>query len=283
MAVRNRLQYTLECLKSFSKQTYKDIEITIYDSGSTDGTYETISKIYPGIKLFKGDLNVWDNPGLSLCIDYVKSIAQPGDYILVQNDDTVMDPDFVQTLVTTSKSYNRSIVGAITKSKNTGKVIFHVSKLIKHLYQHIILTGDVPEVIENVPTLPTRGTIFPIEVFHKIGNFSKLFPHYGGDNDLTCRAKKAGFKLLVSTKAVSYSQDDNKNMSWTIKHKEKKTFKDVWNLFTSKRSSANLYYTSLFIILDIPFPHNIFGLFRIWAYAIKFFFVDYLYKSVIKK
>ncbi|MCK9368647.1 glycosyltransferase [Candidatus Dojkabacteria bacterium] len=283
MAVCNRLEYTLDCLDSFSKQSYKDIEITIYDSGSTDGTYETILQKYPGIKIIKGTIDVWDAPGLVICIDYVKSIAKVGDYILIQNQDATMDKDFVATLLSASEKYNRAVVGSINKSKKTNEVIYHVPILKKGLFKPSILNGTIPKVIENVPTLPTRGTILPIEVFNKIGNYSKIFPHYAADYDLTCRAKRAGFKLLVATDAISYSQDDNRNMAWKIKHKDKKSFKDFINLFTHIKSSANLYYMSVFVLLDIPFPQKILGIIRVWLYPFKFFFVDYLYKSVIKK
>ncbi len=282
MAVMNRLNYTLECIKSFNQQSYKDKKIIIFNSGSTDGTKEIIAQKYPDIKMFTGTTDIWDSQGLSTCIDYVKSIAKKGDFVLIQNNDAIMDKDFVKTLIAVSEKYNRSVVGAINKSKTTGKVIYHVPILKNGVYRPALLSGEVPEVIENAPTLPTRGTIFPIEVFDKIGNFSKLFPHYAGDYDLTCRAKEAGWKLLVSTKAISYSQDDNKNTAWKLKHKEKKTLKDVFTLFTSRRSSASLYYSTLFVILHVPFPHKIVGVFRIWAYAVKFFFFDYLFNSVIK-
>ncbi len=48
-----------------------------------------------------------------------------------------------------------------------------------------------------------RGTLIPVPVFEKIGLFDiEHFPQYMADYDFSKRANYAGYKLVVSTKAV---------------------------------------------------------------------------------
>lgn len=279
--VKNRIEYTLKCIKSLKSQDYEQIKIVVVDDGSDDGTEKEIKKRYKDVEVLIGDGNLWCMGAFSMGVDWVKPKLQIGDYILTVNQDTYFDTDFVSKLVTTSATNSNAIVGSVNISDKTGKTLYHNHILKGGVFRPNLLSYPIPEVIENCVTLNTRGTLFPGSVFNKIGNFSKLFPQYAGDYEITTRAKNNGYQLVVCTSANCYSWDDNKNLAQKIKEKKRKTFKDIVDLLTSRRSPMNIYYSNLFILTTVPFPHKILGLLRVNLYIIKFIIVDYFFKSVL--
>lgn len=281
--VKDRVEYTIKCIESFKKQTYKDVKIVVINDGSVDGTKDKIEALWKDVTILQGDGNLWCMGAFAMGVDYVKPLLKEGDSILTQNQDAFMDNDFVQELINVITKYPKSVVGSINFSSKEQKPIYHNHIIKNGAFMPNIIQGELPEIIERTDTLNTRGTLFSKEAIEAVGNFSKLFPHYAGDYEITCRAKKKGFKLLIASKAVCYSWDDNKGLAYRIKNKQKKTLKDVVDLFSSRRSPNNLYYSKLLILLHIPFPQKIYGILRITAYAIKFILVDYLFNSVIKQ
>lgn len=278
--IKDRIEQTLNCLEHFKNQTYKDILIIVIDDGSIDGSSEKIKEKWNDIHILKGDGNLWCMGAFAMGIDYVRNRWRKGDFVLTQNQDTIFDSDFVSALISQSELNGRAIIGASNFSIDRKTTIYNNVIIKNGRFNPTIIKGQAPELLAST-TLATRGTIFPVEVFEKIGNFSKLFPHYAGDYEVCARAKKNGFKLFSSTTAKVYSNDNNHNLAWRIKHKDKKTLKDVFDLYFSRRSSSNLYYGILLTLLHIPFPQNFVGIFRLKLVAIKFFFYEYLYKSII--
>lgn len=279
--IKNRKEYTMKCLESFLNQDYPDIKVVVVDDGSDDNSREEILNKYPNVEVLKGSGDLWCMGSFAMGVDYIKPMLGENDYILTQNQDAYFDSSFVRNLVQVAQKNPNSIIGSINFSSKSNKVLYHDHILKGGVFRPHIIDGDVPEVITNCDTLNTRGTLFPASVFKKIDNFSKLFPHYAGDYEIACRAKKNGFNLLVSTKSVCYSWDDNKNLAVRIREKPKKSFKDLVDLFTSRRSPSNLYYSNLLVILHVPFPQKILGIARINAHAIKIIVFDYLFKSII--
>ncbi len=277
---KDRYEYTKKCIESFLNQTYKDIQVIVIDDGSIDGTKESIAKDFPKVKVLVGDGNLWCMGAFAMGVDYVKPLAKPGDFILTQNQDAYFDKDFVSTLLDVSELNQRAIVGSINFSSKSKTPIYHTHMLLGGVFIPHIIKGEVSD-IEPSDTLNTRGTLFPIEVFEKIDNFSPLFPHYAGDYEIACRAKRNGFKLLVSTKSLCYSWDDNVGLAKRIRLKKKKTLKDIYELFFSRRSSSNIYYSTLLILLCVPFPSKILGVGRIAIFSLKYLLYDYILMSVI--
>jgi GT2 family glycosyltransferase len=281
--VKDRYEYTEKCIESFLNQTYKEITIVVINDGSVDGTSEKIKAKFPNVIVLEGDGNLWCMGAFHMGVEYVLKNAQNTDYILTQNQDAYFGKDFVSNLISVSEKYNEAVVGSINYSSKKDSVIYHNHMLIGGVFKpNIIKEPYIPDVVDS-DTLNTRGTIFPIKVIKKIGNFSKLFPHYAGDYEITCRAKKYGYQLKVSTKAVCYSWDDNQGLSKRISLKQKKSFKDIIDLFFSRRSASNIYYSSLLVITSVPFPIKIFGLARIFVTSLKVLLYDYFFKSIILK
>ena len=71
----NRKQLTLECLESFSKQTYSDYSITLVDDGSTNGSSEAIQSRFPNVEIIKTKGGLWWAESLALRVQPQKKMC----------------------------------------------------------------------------------------------------------------------------------------------------------------------------------------------------------------
>lgn len=90
----NSRQNLDDCLGSFSVQSYRRVELTVVDSGSTDDTVSYIRQQYPAVKIIASKENIGYRKGNALGI----SQAQ-GEYILVCNDDVKAAPDMLEKML----------------------------------------------------------------------------------------------------------------------------------------------------------------------------------------
>lgn len=73
MTVHNRKQKTLACIqKIFNNSTQDDIVCYLVDDGCTDGTKEAVAKLYPKVKVIKGDGYLFWNRGMFLAWEIAK-------------------------------------------------------------------------------------------------------------------------------------------------------------------------------------------------------------------
>lgn len=275
---RNRKELLSKCLDSIFNQTYPNIEVVVINDGSTDGTSELLKKSYKQVHEIEGNGNLWWTGAMIEGAKYVLDRVSVDDFILIQNDDTFMPKDFVATLVNQSISNNRIIIGTALREYETKEFISNSDRIVYGSFRPVLI--DTKEELVYADTLSGRGVLIPCEVFKKIGNFSKLFPHYAADYDFFCRAKLNGFKLYVSTKAITYSTSTLPNLSKKVKAKNKLSLKDIYDLFFSRRSSNNLWGSTMITLLYSPFKYKLYGILRIYAYVLKLILVDCIYKNI---
>ena len=99
LVVRNGEKYIRDCLKSVKNQSYQNIEVTIFDNNSTDGTKEIAGKEFPGFRLVENNANYGFGPGQNRCLKLTK-----GEYILRLCVDVILDKDFVKNDVARMES-----------------------------------------------------------------------------------------------------------------------------------------------------------------------------------
>lgn len=257
--VFNHLKDTKSLLSCIKKQAYPNINILIIDDNSSDGTYEYIRKNYPSVNIFKGDGNLWWTGSMYLAVEEVLKTAKNEDFILTINNDCVFDKYYVNQLVNISNILRRAVVGSLVINKDNKKIISDAGVYIDWGGGKFVQLG--PKEVDQLPkgmhyqdqinTLSTKGTLFPIEVFKKIGNFDKKnFPHYLSDYEFACRAKSAGFKLLLSYDAKVFNDIErtglNNNFSDRIE------FKQAPKLLFSRKSQLNIVDNYRFIKLCCP-------------------------------
>ncbi len=194
------------CLGSLEKQIYKNFQIIVVDNGSKDKTLEFIKKNYPNIKT----IEFKKNSGFSKAAN--KGIkASKSEYVILLNNDTVADRNFVKNL-------SKSLISHKKYCGCTAKIINYFDKNI------LASAGDIMNNVgqsfarglgdkaskfnkpEEVFLITGGASIFRKKAFEEIGFFDEDYFIYGEDSDWCFRAQLFGYKFWYEPKAIVYHQ-----------------------------------------------------------------------------
>ncbi len=256
--VHNRVSETLGVLRCLRAQDYAHIQTVVVDDGSTDGTADLVRQNFPEVELLSGNGNLWWSGAMARGLKFVLPRAKEDDYVLFQNNDTSFAPDYVRTLVSVSEIHSGAVVGSILRDSSdpertisVGPKVSYLKTRIEELHStsekrcEIVSPGaGLPEVIE-LEALSGRGTLYPVEVFRRVGIVrQRWLPHYMSDYEMAARAKAAGFRTLVSTRAVVWTSPENSGI-------DPKT-SSFFQRLAGRKSRSNIFDTVAFFALCGP-------------------------------
>ncbi len=247
MPVHNRREITrrfIECLKS---QTYQNYHLILIDDGSTDGTDEMVLSQIASTTVIKGHGDWWWAGSLQQGYKLLKERKPPlNDIVLMINDDTEFEPDFLRKALTALKKRPRT---------------FLLAQCFNRLDGHLIDAGihvdwkkfsfEQPSMHKPINCLSTRGLFFRVEDFYAVGGLHpRLLRHYGSDYEFTIRAQRKGMSLTTDP-LVRIRCDE----STTGHHRvENKTFLGALKTVFSAKSAINPLALSVFVALACPWP-----------------------------
>ncbi len=93
----NQEAHTRECIQSLLRLTYTNVEIILVDNGSSDGSGERLHQSFPSVVYFRSDTNLGFPGGNNIGIRW--ALENGADYIMLLNNDTIVDAGFVEPLV----------------------------------------------------------------------------------------------------------------------------------------------------------------------------------------
>lgn len=150
--------------------------------------------------LIKNIKNYGFAEGNNIAIRYALEILKP-DYILLLNNDTVVDPDFLDELVQTAETDpNIGVLGPTIYDYNpprglqsTGsKILWNHGDAINLTYEADVKAGTPKEV----DAVTGCALLAKSEVFKKIGGLNKNYFAYFEEIEWCVRARKAMYKIV---------------------------------------------------------------------------------------
>ncbi|MBU2037230.1 glycosyltransferase family 2 protein [Patescibacteria group bacterium] len=200
---------TKECLESLGQVDYDNFEVILLDNASkgdyrlptTDYRFK-IQTIYNKENLGFAGAN---NQGIKLALE------NKADYVLLLNNDTTVDSDFLSKLVEEAENdESAGIVGPLISfydDRNKiwsagGKITNHSTRGELIAYQEID-EGEY-QVAEQVDYISGTCLLIKVEVIKKIGLISEDYFLYYEDTDWCVRADKAGWRCLLVPQSKIY-------------------------------------------------------------------------------
>lgn len=198
-------EHLKECLPSLLSQSYSPCEIIVLDNGSTDGTRDYAKKNFPKVTLIENGENLGfakaNNKGIRI---------SRGEYILVLNDDTNLEPDCIENMVKVMHSDNGiGMCSPKILSYFNHKVIDNVGHLIyKDGLNFSRGRGEIDyrqyDLSEEVCFPPGCAAFYRRQMLDEVGLFDEDFFMFGEDADLGLRGRLAGWRCMYVPNAVLY-------------------------------------------------------------------------------
>lgn len=201
----NRKDKTIECLRLlFAQNGVADVALQVYlvDDGSTDGTAAAVAQAYPQVKILTGTGNLFWNGGMRMAWD--AALKSDPDYYLWLNDDTLLYPNALQTLLETEaqlrqKGENAAIVAGSVQDPTTQALTYGGLRQKGPLYPPFkaqkVPPTDQPQACDM---MCGNFVLIPRNVVQKIGNLDPQLTHYAGDWDYGLRARQAGCSIWIA-------------------------------------------------------------------------------------
>ncbi|EGR0093535.1 glycosyltransferase family 2 protein [Vibrio vulnificus] len=208
----NQVAYSKDCIESLLKSTYLNYQLLLVDNGSTSENFLEINKLFENEPLIN-IVRLYENQGYVGGINHGMKLAYDmgADYILVMNNDTIIDQDAISSLVECAERYNeKAIVSGKVYNYDERDTLQYIGQDFDPdgmLNQRSIVKGrrekDVGQYDEEreMGMLDDIFWLIPKSLYEKLGSYSDYFYLYGEQNDYGFRALKEGYKFVYTPNA----------------------------------------------------------------------------------
>lgn len=255
----NQWEVTCALLDSIKRSHYDTIETIIVDNGSKENDAEIIQKHAPFAKVIKSDNNLGFAGGNNLGLKYAN-----GEYIFFVNNDTIIEQHTIGLLVLKLNFYQKA--GAVSPKikyeynpsviQYAGSTEMHALTLRNKHIGHLEVDDGTHD--EEVTTNFIHGAAMMVRssVIKEVGSMSEDYFLYYEELDWCERIKAAGHELKYIPSALIFHKESistGKNSPLKIYYLTRNRL-----LFARKNRKGIQFLMSLFYLLIIAFPRNIF-------------------------
>lgn len=248
----NRLNDTIECVNSLKRIHYSNYKIVIVDNCSTDNSFPMLEEKLDEIELHQTGENVGYTGGINFGLKIIKE--KNADYILVLNNDTIVEKDFLNNLIVAMEKNSAAgaACGTILAEHDQNKIWYAGGSINK---LRGIAIHDYKD--KNISFLPSENVITEFvtgcmillrnEILETVGYEDERFFMYLDDIEYSLRIQAKGYLLLYVPKSIIY-------------HK----------VFGEKENPFKLYYSVrnrlLLINTAFEYPHRLVA--RLYFYLV---------------
>lgn len=246
----NQKDLTIECLDSLVRLDYPDYEIIVVDNGSQEDEAAVIRKLFSSVTVLENERNLGFAEGNNVAIRY--ALSEGADYVMLLNNDTVVDPQMLKRLVEAAKSDDQiAITGPKIYYFDEPRIIWSAGGILKRLGMPAMLGLDEVDrgqhdVLKEVDWVTGCALLIKSAVIRQIGLIDARY-FYGGfdDSDWCSRARKAGFKVFYAPAAFLWHKIKPKRQALSPRY----VYLMTRNQLLFLRNSGARLSTILFVIL----------------------------------
>jgi len=260
-----KFEDTKACIESLLLSSLKINNIIIVDNASNDDSWEKLKKTYkdnPNIYFISNSANLGFAKGINIGIKYALKIHV--DYIVLLNQDTVVDSEFVSECIKFMKNRPQvGIVGPRIYYFEKPEKIWHSGGYFSKLRSNVVIPekNKFDKICDNNPKkvrfLSGCALFVRREVFKIVGMFDETYFFYDEDTDFSFRVEKANFELWYLPKAKVWHKigdiSKERTSSFVMYHRARS------HIILLKKNFSKLYFIyALFLHFSIYF------FFRVW-------------------
>ena len=176
-------------------------EIIVVDDCSQDDSIDFLQKNYPQVKIIKTE----KNKGYASTVNSGVSKVT-GDIAVLLNSDIVPERDFLKPIIDDfSRDENLFAIGCLDKSYEGGQITERGKGILyyqKGLFVH--RAGDMSDDDLHTDWVSGGSSAYRRDIWLRLGGMDEKFnPFYYEDIDLSYRAVKAGYKIILEKRSIT--------------------------------------------------------------------------------
>jgi len=210
---------TVACIDSLLVQDYEALRVLLVDNASPDGSGERVRARFPSIEYLNTGANLGYTGGNNRGMRY--ALEKGADYLLVLNNDTVLDPGCVSTLMESRARADR--MGALSPKilyfDDPTRIWFaggdySYAKAIGHHRNELELDdpNEAPR-LDEITFVSGCCFLMPAAVARDVGGFREDFFMYCEDVELSLRLTRAGYRMYYQPAARMLHRDTPRTLS----------------------------------------------------------------------
>jgi len=199
----NRRETTCRSLESLTQETALSrhvFSIYLMDDLSPDGTGEAVKSRFPEVNVLYGNGKLYWAGGVRLILEIIGNDLMDYDAILLINDDVMLNPGSLDSLVDDGFSQNAIIGGTVMAQdgqiESSGSLL---GRFCKPKVRLVIANGN----LQKCDLLPGHIMLIPMCIYEKLNGFDQHLPFRFLDLEFTHRASKSGIAVLLAPKVVA--------------------------------------------------------------------------------
>lgn len=196
----NGRHWLQRCLPAIAAQTYPAFEIIVVDNGSTDGSVEWLREQWPHVYVLRQEHNL----GFALA-NNIGIRASQSPYVVTLNNDTRVDPGWLETLVRAAAAPDVGMVASCILRWNQPDVLDSAGIEVdvtgtawnRGWGRPVAWAVDPGDVFGP----SAAAALYHRQMLNDIGLFDEDFFAYYEDVDLAWRAQRAGWRCRYAPAA----------------------------------------------------------------------------------
>jgi len=208
----NTTELTTECLRSIYQFTHNNsFEIIVVDNASPDRSIDTITVVFPNVKLINNLENLGFGPANNIGVAHAK-----GKYVFLLNSDTQLISDAAEVFFNYMESPDHGNAaccgGALVDGKGSDQVSYGNFPsireaiaalgpllLFKRYFQRHLSSGvfNYSDEIRRVDYICGADLFCRAEVLKRVGQFDPAFFLYFEEVELAKRLRQAGYHSVI--------------------------------------------------------------------------------------
>ena len=199
---------TAHCLRSLLNSEYGNLDVLLVDNGSPDDSFERLKASFPEIEALQTGMNIGYAGGNNRGIE--RALRGTVDYVLVLNNDTVLNPQAVSKLVNVAEREVGTVGGVVPKilyydEPNliwyAGGEFSPIRGLGLHWHEGELDRSDAAETVQEVTFMTGACCLFSAEALRELKGFDEDFFAYLEDAELSLRMTDAGYQMWYQPEA----------------------------------------------------------------------------------
>ena len=205
----NGAEDTLGCLTSLREAGYLDLPVIVVDNGSRDDSPERIAEAFPKVELLALEKNRGFAGGCNAGLEL--ALARGAAWICLLNNDTAVEPGFLEILREETKRRNRvGIAAPQVRYAGRRDTVWSQGITVKAALGRILTpscgkpAAELDLETREYPAVSGAALLLSRRCLETVGGFDPDYFLCYEDVDICLRAREAGFKVLAVPRAVVY-------------------------------------------------------------------------------